>query len=72
MNTILVDIRESDLINYVTVSQAIHGLNEKGHQELFEKFPFTLYKNRMMGNYMVTIQIPIVDYCLYLGNYLVE
>lgn len=72
MNTISVDIKETELINFITVSNSIHGLNEQGHNRLFEQLPFTLYRSRMMGEYMVTIQIPIVDYCLFLGNDLVK
>jgi hypothetical protein len=72
MNTISVDIEETELMNFITVSSSMHGLNEEGHNRLFDQFPFKLYKNRMMGEYMVTIQIPIVDYFLFLGNDLVK
>lgn len=45
MNTISVDIKEQDLINFVAVSNYnLASLNEQGHKQLFKELPFTLYK----------------------------
>ena len=73
MNTILVDIKEQDLPNFILLSSYnLASLNEQGHEKLFKELPFTLYRKRMMGDYMVTIQISIINYCLFLGHGLIK
>lgn len=73
MNTILVDIKEQDLVNFIILSNFnLSAMDEQGHKELFKQYPFTLYKKRMMGDYMVTMQISVLDYCLFLGSGLVK
>ena len=73
MNTILVDIKEQDLLNFTMLSNYnLSNMNEQGHKELFNKMPFTIYRKRMMGERFLTIQIPLVDFCLFLGSGLVK
>lgn len=73
MTTISVDINESQLPNFIGLESInIHSFTEEKQKELFKQFPFTLYKKRMMGDYMVTIQIPLNDYILYRVNNIVE
>ena len=71
--TISVDIKEQDLMNLVSLNNLNLGsFDEKGHKSLFETFPITLYKNRMVGNNVVTIQIPIINYILFSAHGLVK
>lgn len=73
MTTVTVDIKEQDLINLVIVEKLnLADYSESAGQEVLKQYPFTLYRERMMGNHIVTIQIPIVDYCLCLGSGLVK
>lgn len=73
MNTILVDIKEQDLLNFTTLSTyKLSSFDEQGHEKLFKQFPFTLYRKRMMGESFLTIQIPLTDFCLFLGSDLVK
>lgn len=73
MNTIIVDIRETDLMNFTQVLQfSLDTISKDGHKELFKQFPFTLFKNRMHGDHMITMQIPLIDYILFLGYGLVK
>ena len=73
MNTILVDIKEQELVNFIsTTNFNLNTLNENGHKNLFECYPFTLYRKRMMGESFLTIQIPLIDFCLFLGSGLVK
>jgi len=73
MNTISVDIKEQDLPNFVLVSNYnLSSLNEQGHEKLFKELPFTLYRKRMMGESFLTIQIPLIDFCLFSGSGLVK
>lgn len=70
--TVTVDINENQLMSFTLFQQTnFHSLNEEGHKKLFESYKFVLYRKRMMGDYMITIQIPLVDYCLYLSNNIV-
>jgi len=76
MNTIVtVDIKESDLPNL----SIIESLNFKENvsifterEELFDKYPFTLYKERMISNHIITIQISLLDYFLYKSHNLIK
>ena len=70
--TITVDIIERELLNLLSVSMTLNPRHEEINKQLFEAFPFTIYKERMVGKGIVTIQIPIKDYCLYLSEGLVK
>lgn len=73
--TISVDIKEQDLMNLVSLNKQdlnLHTYTEQTLGYLFEQYPFTLYKDRMMGNHMVTIQIQIKDYFLFALHGLVK
>ncbi len=73
MNTISVDIKEQDLINFTSLSTLnLSSFSKEGHEKLFKEYPFTLYKKRMMGESFLTIQIPLIDFCLFLGSGLVK
>ncbi len=73
MTTISVDIREQDLVNFTSANEFnLARANEQGLENIFKQHPFTLYKVRMSGNHMVTIQIPLVDYFLFLSSGLVK
>lgn len=73
MNTVLVDIKESDLVNFTLLNKySLGGFNEDGHKKLFEEYPFILYGKRMMGDHVITIQIPLENYILFLEYNLVK
>jgi len=73
MNTVLVDIDEKDISNFaLSTIIDLKTLNEEGHSQVFKTYPFTLYRNRMMYDKMITMQIPVENYCLYLAYGLVE
>ena len=73
MNTVIVDIQEKDLINFTQVVQfSLDTISKDGHKELFKQFPFTLYRERTCGNHMITMQIPLMEYILFLGYGLVK
>lgn len=73
MNTVTVDISQVDLTNFVYVTNKnLENMNESQHEDLFNLHPFTLYQNRMHGNHMVTMQIPLMDFILFLGHGLVK
>jgi len=73
MATILVDIKESDLVNFIVVERMnLHSFNNEGVKQLFTEYPFLLYKKRMMGDYMVTIQISLDDFILFKIHQLVK
>lgn len=73
MNTILVDIREQDLISFTLCSKSLSaGITTEGYKSMFKLYPFTLYKQRMMGDHIITIQIPLENYFLFLGHELVR
>ena len=67
--TVLVDIKESDLINLFKVEgMKLENmcLEQNGNfEEVFKQFPFTLYQNRMMGTHMVTINISLVRFLFF-------
>jgi hypothetical protein len=70
--TATVDIKEQDLVNFVIVGKNLPSVNlEQSVCYLLEQYPFTLYRKRMMGESFVTIQIPLENYCLFLGHQLV-
>ncbi len=73
MNTISVDIKTEDLITFHSLSSfSLRSLTKEGYEELFKEFPFTLYKKRMSGESFLTIQIPLIDFCLFLSSGLVK
>lgn len=73
MDTISVDIKEQDLINFIIFSKNISAnITTEGYKTMFKIYPFTLYRQRMMGDHIVTIQIPLENYCLFLGHELVK
>lgn len=66
MTTISVDINENKLPNlYTVIKLPLENYNELTHTMLFEKYPFKIYKKRMMGEHMVTVQIPLDHYILF-------
>ena len=74
--TVLVDIKESDLINLFKIDGMKLGsmcLEANGDfEEVFKQFPFTLYQNRMMGTHIVTINISLVRFLFFKGLGLVK
>lgn len=71
--TALVDIYESDLVNFISLNKMnLSSFTEHGQSELFKKYPFTLYRERKDNYSMVTIQIPLIDYVLFLSHGLIE
>jgi len=73
MTTVTVDIEEKDLIPFYQLSGYSFNKNtEEGNNNLFKAFPFILYKKRMVGEGMTTINIPLENYILFLGNGLVK
>lgn len=73
MNTVLVDIKESDLVSFTTIVQLrLSDIQKEGYEKLLKEHPFTLYKGRMYGNHMITMQIPLMDYILFMGHGLVK
>ena len=68
MNTVSIDIKEEDLAKFtIANSFDLNNMTEEGHKKLFKEYPFKGYKNRMMGNDMITIQIPLTLYLLFRG-----
>lgn len=71
--TVTVYIKEQDIVNLIMVEKiSLSDLSESAGQEILKQYPFTIYRERVVGYHIITIQIPIVDYCLYLGSGLVK
>jgi hypothetical protein len=72
MTTVLVDISEKDLINFLTIDNLnLEGFNEEGRKNLLKEYPFTLYQNRMIGSF-ITIQISLHGFLLFKGFNLIK
>jgi hypothetical protein len=68
MNTVSIDIKESDLVNLSIINQYdLEKMQEQGHKTLLGAYPFKAYKNRMSSNDFITIQIPFENYLLFRG-----
>lgn len=73
MATVLVDISEKHLVNFSLVNNMkLEGFDEKGHKRIFKELPFTLYQNRMMGDHMITMNIPLNNFLLFKGYNLIK
>jgi hypothetical protein len=73
MNTIAVDIKEVDILNFITLDKCSLSLTDsREFNELLSIYPFTLYRGRMMGSHMVTIQIPLENYIIFLEHNLIK
>lgn len=69
--TATVDIKDSELMNLIVISNFnLVSLTSEVIENLIKERPFILYKGRMGTNF-TTIQIPIAEYCLFLGHQLV-
>lgn len=73
MTTISVDIEENQLLNlYAIIKLSLETCDESTHKVFFEQYPFKIYKQRIMGEHMVTVQIPLDLYILFKGHGLVH
>jgi len=68
MNTVSIDIKESELVNFSIVNQYdLEKMQEQGCRTLLVAYPFKAYKNRMVGDDIITVQIPFENYLLFRG-----
>lgn len=73
MTTVTVDIKQESLATFFIVcGLELERYSKESVENVFKEYSFTLYKNRMHGDYWVTVQIPIERYILYLGYGLVK
>ena len=73
MNTVTIDIREKDLVNLrILISLGIDSLLSKGGAEVLRSYPITIFRERMMGSHIITMQIELDWYLLFLTNKMVQ
>lgn len=73
MGTATVYITHASLANYIKlISLGLDSMDEEEHTKAFEKYPVRIYNKNPRGIECATVNIPIMEYILFLGYDLIK